>query len=184
MSSHFQRFPDPRVPHLTNCNRALAMDAVEGQVGPPRRADGHGRNRRSAVEPPSAPATRPTQGPTATVSYCPTATARCCSTRCCTRRLRSFRSTSNSSANCVQTPGHPRIRLRTRRRDHDRPLGQGITNAVGWRPRRKSCWPEFNRPGHEIVDHHTYVFLGDGCLMEGISHEACSLAGTWEACRS
>ncbi len=59
------------------------------------------------------------------------------------------------------------------------PLGQGITNAVGFAMAEKLMADQFNRPDHEIVDHNTYVFLGDGCLMEGISHEACSLAGTW-----
>ncbi len=59
------------------------------------------------------------------------------------------------------------------------PLGQGITNGVGFAMAEKLLAEQFNRPGHKIVDHHTYVFMGDGCLMEGISHEACSLAGTW-----
>ncbi|MEQ1668591.1 MAG: transketolase, partial [Sulfuriferula sp.] len=59
------------------------------------------------------------------------------------------------------------------------PLGQGITNAVGMAMAEKLLAAEFNKPDHEIVNHHTYVFLGDGCLMEGISHEACALAGTW-----
>ena len=59
------------------------------------------------------------------------------------------------------------------------PLGQGITNAVGMAMAEKLLAAEFNKPGHEIVDHRTYAFLGDGCLMEGISHEACALAGTW-----
>ena len=59
------------------------------------------------------------------------------------------------------------------------PLGQGITNGVGFAMAEKLMADQFNKPGHNIVDHHTYVFLGDGCLMEGISHEACALAGTW-----
>ena len=60
------------------------------------------------------------------------------------------------------------------------PLGQGITNAVGMALAEKLLAAEFNRPGHTIVDHHTFVFMGDGCLMEGISHEACALAGAWK----
>ena len=59
------------------------------------------------------------------------------------------------------------------------PLGQGISNAVGFAMAEKLLANEFNKPGHDIVDHHTYVFLGDGCLMEGVSHEACEHAGTW-----
>jgi transketolase len=59
------------------------------------------------------------------------------------------------------------------------PLGQGISNAIGFAMAEKMMANQFNKPGHEIVDHHTYVFLGDGCLMEGVSHETCALAGTW-----
>ena len=59
------------------------------------------------------------------------------------------------------------------------PLGQGISNAVGFAMAEKLMANQFNKPGHEIVDHHTYAFLGDGCLMEGVSHETCALAGTW-----
>ena len=59
------------------------------------------------------------------------------------------------------------------------PLGQGISNGVGFAMAEKLLANQFNRPGHDIVDHHTYVFLGDGCLMEGVSHETCALAGTW-----
>ena len=59
------------------------------------------------------------------------------------------------------------------------PLGQGISNAVGFAMAEKLLASQFNKPGHEIVDHYTYCFLGDGCMMEGVSHEACALAGTW-----
>ena len=59
------------------------------------------------------------------------------------------------------------------------PLGQGIANGVGFAMAEKLLASQFNKPGHEIVDHYTYVFLGDGCMMEGVSHEACALAGTW-----
>ena len=59
------------------------------------------------------------------------------------------------------------------------PLGQGLANAVGMALSEQLLAGDFNRPDHTIVDHRTWVFVGDGCLMEGISHEACSLAGTW-----
>ncbi|MEQ1682749.1 MAG: transketolase [Burkholderiaceae bacterium] len=79
-----------------------------------------------------------------------------------------------------KTPGHPEVGLTPGVETTTGPLGQGLTNAVGFALAEKLLGDEFNRPGHAIVDHHSYVFLGDGCLMEGISHEACALAGVWQ----
>ena len=79
-----------------------------------------------------------------------------------------------------KTPGHPEVDLTPGVETTTGPLGQGTGNAVGMALAEKLLAHEFNRPGHTIVDHHTYVFLGDGCMMEGISHEVCALAGAWK----
>jgi transketolase len=88
-------------------------------------------------------------------------------------QLASFRQLHSKCA------GHPEYGFAPGIETTTGPLGQGITNGVGFAMAEKLMADQFNKPGHKIVDHNTYVFMGDGCLMEGISHEACSLAGTW-----
>ena len=88
-------------------------------------------------------------------------------------QLSSFRQLHSKCA------GHPEYGFAPGIETTTGPLGQGIANGVGFAMAEKLMADQFNKPGHNIVDHNTYVFMGDGCLMEGISHEACSLAGTW-----
>lgn len=78
----------------------------------------------------------------------------------------------------AKTAGHPEYGFADGIETTTGPLGQGITNAVGMAIAERTLAAQFNKPGHDIVDHHTYVFMGDGCLMEGLSHESCALAGT------
>lgn len=78
-----------------------------------------------------------------------------------------------------KTPGHPEYGYTPGVETTTGPLGQGITNAIGMALAERTLAAQFNREGHDIVDHYTYTFLGDGCMMEGISHESCSLAGVW-----
>jgi len=79
-----------------------------------------------------------------------------------------------------KTPGHPEVDITPGVETTTGPLGQGLANAVGMALSEKLLATEFNRPGHAVVNHRTWVFMGDGCLMEGISHEACALAGAWK----
>ena len=167
---------------MANAIRALAMDAVEkaksGHPGMPMgMADVATVLFREFLN--STPPI-PT-GRTATASCCRPATARCCSTRCCTSpaipawtssELKHFRQLGSKTAGHPEYGHAPGIETTTG------PLGQGLANAVGMALAERLLNA---RLGDDIVDHHTYVIAGDGCLMEGISHEAISLAGHLEA---
>jgi transketolase len=170
--------PAARTTLMANAIRALAMDAVQkadsGHPGMPMGMadvalwDRHLRTTRPIRT--SRRGRRPFQRP-----------ARCCSTRCyltgydlAIGELRNFRQLHS------QTPGHPEVDVTPGVEPTTGPLGQGLSNAGGMALAEKLLAAEFNRDGHAVVDHHTYVFIGDGCLMEGISHEASALAGAWK----
>ena len=171
---------------MANAIRALAMDAVQqANSGHPGRAHGHGRRRRRAVGPaaghlrhnPANPhwADRDrfvlSNGHGSMLIY---ALLHLTGYDLPMSELRNFRQMHS------KTPGHPEVGVTPGVETTTGPLGQGITNAVGMALAEKLLAAEFNRPGHAVVDHRTYAFLGDGCLMEGISHEACALAGAWK----
>jgi transketolase N-terminal domain/subunit len=170
MMENRQRHPRPR-----HGRRA------EGQFRPPRRPDGHGRNRRSAVEPPPAP--QPGQSQVGRPRPLRAVQRPRLDADLRLLHLTGYDLSIDDLKNFRQlhskTPGHPEYGYTPGVETTTGPLGQGITNAVGMAMAEKLLAAEFNKPGHEIVDHRTWVFLGDGCLMEGISHEACALAGTW-----
>ena len=175
--------PTPSRRELANAIRALAMDAVEaGQLRPSRHADGHGRHRRSAVE--RLPAHNPanpqwpdrdrfvlSNGHGSMLLY---ALLHLTGYDLPIEELKHFRQLHSKTAGPPEVGITPGVETTTG------PLGQGLANAVGMALAEKLLAQRVQpRRATTIVDHHTYVFLGDGCLMEGISHEACSLAGTW-----
>ncbi|MCK9285410.1 MAG: transketolase [Rhodocyclaceae bacterium] len=182
MSSTFSDFEPPVFTNLTSAIRALAMDAVEkaksGHPGAPMGMaeiaevlwNHHLRHNPANPQWPNRDRFVLSNGHGSMLLY---ALLHLTGYDLSIDDLKQFRQLHS------KTPGHPEYGYAPGVETTTGPLGQGISNAVGFALAEKLLAQEFNRPGHEIVDHHTYVFLGDGCLMEGISHEACSLAGTW-----
>ena len=161
--------------------RTLSMDAVQkANSGHPGHADGAGAARLRALHARHAATTRPTRtGRTATASCSPRATRRCSCTRPSTSPATASRSTTSrtSASSAARRAGHPEYGHAPGIETTTGPLGQGIANAVGLALAERMLAARFNRAGHEIVDHHTYVDRSDGDLKEGVQSEASSLAG-------
>jgi transketolase len=182
MSATFSDFEPPVFNNLTSAIRALAMDAVQkansGHPGAPMGMaeiaevlwNHHMRHNPSNPKWPNRDRFVLSNGHGSMLIY---ALLHLTGYDVSIEDIKSFRQLHS------KTPGHPEYGYTPGVETTTGPLGQGITNAVGMAMAEKLLAAEFNKPGHEIVDHRTNVFLGDGCLMEGISHEACALAGTW-----
>ena len=151
--------------------------AAQGQERAPGHGDGARAPRARAVQPDHAATTRPTRrGPTATASCCPTATPRSCSTRCCSSpaSASSWTTSRRSASGGRARPGHPEARHTPGIEVTTGPARPGLRQLRGHGDRRAPARARF---GADVMDHHTFVIAGDGCFMEGVSHEAASLAG-------